>query len=191
MTPEYRPPLAPPQKQKSRALPWVVGGCAVLLLGAIVAGAGGYAFYRWRNAKTKNENTSGRSPSGKADSRNQPEASASPAESNIANSNQSPVAEGIRTAWEDTAQWVKGDAGTTFTLACPGGGSFHTVWGSDIYTADSSVCTAAVHVGMMKFESGGNVTIELRPGQSSYQGTLRNEVKSFDYGAYPHSFVVK
>jgi hypothetical protein len=302
MTPEYRPPLAPPQKQKSRALPWVVGGCAVLLLGAIVAGAGGYAFYRWRNAKTTNENTSGGSPSGEADSRNQPEASASPAESNIANSNQSPVAEGIRTAWEDTAQWVKGDAGTTFTLACPGGGSFHTVWGSDIYTddssictaavhaglitverggtvtielrpgrevygasqrngvttgvygrfgrsfifksetnpgvekeaddvtpilwntpasmltyengktykfkcpaggkestiwgndiytADSSVCTAAVHVGMMKFESGGNVTIELRPGQSSYQGTLRNEVKSFDYGAYPRSFVVK
>src|SRR5260370_12189232 len=97
MTPEYRPPLAPPQKQKSRALPWVVGGCAVLLLGAIVAGAGGYSFYRLRNAGTTNENTSGRSPSGKAGSRNQPEARPRPAESNIAKSQHTPVAQETRT----------------------------------------------------------------------------------------------
>lgn len=43
----------------------------------------------------------------------------------------------------------------------------------------------------LTLESGGTVTIELRPGQSSYQGTTRNGVKSNEYGAYAHSFVVR
>src|SRR5258705_112201 len=190
MTPQDQPPLAPPQKQKSRAMPWVVGCCAVLLLVAIVVGISGYAFYRLQNARTTNKNTSDVSLGGETHTAEQPEASASPAESNSANSNQTPVAQGTHTFWETTAQGMTGDAGTTFTLACPSGGSLHSVWGSDVYTADSSVCTAAVHVGMIKFESGGTVTIELRPGESSYRGTLRNSVKSNDYGAYAHSFVL-
>jgi len=40
-------------------------------------------------------------------------------------------------------------------------------------------------------ESGGSVTIELRPGESSYKGTTRNGIKTNDYGAYGRSFVVK
>jgi len=191
MTPQYQPPLGPPQKQKSRALPWVVGCCAVLLLGAIVVGVGGYAFYRLRNARTTNKTTSGVSPSDGADSNKQPEASASPAESNSANSNQSPVAEGTRTAWETTAVGVTGDAGTTFTLVCPAGGSLHSVWGSDIYTADSSICTAAVHAGLITVERGGTVTIELRPGREVYGTSQRNGVTTGVYGGFRRSFVFK
>jgi hypothetical protein len=191
MTPEYQPPSAPPPKQKSRALPWIIGCCALLLLAVIVAGGGGYAFYRFQNAKTTNENTSGESTSGPGDNTNQPEASASPAESNSANSNQSPVAPGTRTAWETKASGVTGDAGTTFTLVCPGGGSFHYVWGSDIYTDDSSICTAAVHAGLITVERGGTVTIELRPGRDVYGASQRNGVTTSAYGGFHRSFIFK
>jgi hypothetical protein len=61
----------------------------------------------------------------------------------------------------------------------------------DIYTLDSSICNAAVHAGKLASESGGSVTIELRPGESSYKGTTRNGIKTNDYGQYGSSFVVK
>jgi hypothetical protein len=63
--------------------------------------------------------------------------------------------------------------------------------GTDIYTLDSSICNAAVHAGKLTMESGGPVTIELRPGESSYKGTTRNGIKTNDYGKYGQSFVVK
>jgi len=93
MTPQDQPPLAPPQKQKSHAMPWVVGCCAALLLVAIVIGISGYAFYRLQNARTTNKNTNDVSLGGETHTAEQPEASASPAESNSANSNQTPVAQ--------------------------------------------------------------------------------------------------
>src|SRR5258707_741734 len=121
----------------------------------------------------------------------QPEASASPAESNSANSNQTPVAQGTHTFWETTAQGMTGDAGTTFTLVCPSGGSLHSVWGSDIYTEDSSICTAAVHAGLITVERGGTVTIELRPGREVYGTSQRNSVTTGAYGRFGRSFVFK
>ncbi|MDQ2937968.1 MAG: LCCL domain-containing protein [Acidobacteriota bacterium] len=184
MTPQSQPPLPPPQKQKSRALLWIVVACAVLLLVVIVVAAGGYAFYRYQNARTANENTT------EPESTKQPEATASPAESNSGNSNQSPVPAATRTAWETTASGVTGDA-TTFTLVCPAGGSLHSVWGSDLYTADSSICTAAVHAGLITFERGGTVTIELRPGRQIYGASERNGVTTSAYGGFPRTFVFK
>ncbi len=191
MTPQDQPPLAPPQKQKSRAMPWVVGCCAALLLVAIVVGISGYAFYRLQNARTTNKNTSDVSLGGETHTAEQPEASASPAESNSANSNQTPVAQGTHTFWETTAQGMTGDAGTTFTLVCPSGGSLHSVWGSDIYTEDSSICTAAVHAGLITVERGGTVTIELRPGREVYGTSQRNSVTTGAYGRFGRSFVFK
>jgi len=161
----------------------------VLLLGSIVVG-GGYAFYRWRNARTTNEHTSDVSPKGGTYGTNQPEANASPAEANRANSNETTVA-GTSTAWETTAQGVTGDAGTAFTLVCPASGSLHSVWGSDIYTADSSICTAAVHAGLITIERGGTVTIELRPGREVYGTSQRNGVTTNVYGGFSRSFVFK
>jgi hypothetical protein len=65
------------------------------------------------------------------------------------------------------------------------------VWGTDIYTLDSSICTAAVHAGKIKLESGGPVTIEMRPGEKSYKGSERNGITTRDYAEYGASFVVK
>jgi hypothetical protein len=83
------------------------------------------------------------------------------------------------------------ELGKTYKFKCPAGGKESAVWGTDIYTLDSSVCNAAVHAGKLASDNGGSVTIELRPGESAYKGTMRNGIKSNDYGAYGSSFVVK
>jgi hypothetical protein len=93
--------------------------------------------------------------------------------------------------WNTSATMVSGDNGKTFTFKCPAGGHEATVWGTDIYTIDSSICNAAVHAGKLTIESGGPVTIELRPGETAYKGSTRNGIKTNDYGAYGRSFVVK
>lgn len=196
MASEYQPPSAPPgQKKKSGAMPWIIGGCAVLLLGAIILCIGGYAFYRWRSARATDEDASGESPSsGSTEGTKPPGAGTSPAGSDSANSNRSPAertGEGTPTTWEATAASLTGDVGKTFTLTCSPNGTMHAVWGSDIYTADSSICTAAVHAGLITLEKGGTVTIELRAGRQVYGSSQRNGVTTASYGGYPRSFVFK
>jgi len=192
MSAEYQPPIAPaPTAQKSRT-PWILGGCAVLLLVVIVLGAGGYGFYRWRNAKTTNVNANRESPAGGTEDAHQPDASTSPAQTNSnSNSSAGTNPQGKPTSWETTASSLTGGVGTTFTLTCAAGGTMHSVWGSDIYTADSSICTAAVHAGLITYERGGTVTIELRPGLPVYGNSERNGVTTSAYGGYGHSFVFK
>jgi hypothetical protein len=65
----------------------------------------------------------------------------------------------------------------------------YVVWGTDVYTDDSSVCWAAVHAGYLTGESSAVVTIELRPGQR-YVGSLRNGVETLGYPSWHRSFVV-
>lgn len=89
----------------------------------------------------------------------------------------------------DARQW-RGNNYTRYVYGCPPGGGPQTVWGSGVYTDDSSVCTAAVHAGVIGFTRGGTVTIEIRPGQSSYTASTRNSVTTRDYGAWGGSFVV-
>jgi hypothetical protein len=98
---------------------------------------------------------------------------------------------GKPTPWEANADSLKGKDGETMTLACSPNGTLHSVWGSDIYTADSSICSAAVHSGLITLQQGGTVTIELRPGRSIYGASERNGVTSQIYGSWPHSFVFK
>jgi hypothetical protein len=162
----------------------------VLLLGAIVLGVGGYAFYRWRSARTTNENTSGESPTVRTESTPQPVASTSPPVSNTNSNQSSPTTTGTPTTWEATASSLT-DAEKTFTQTCSPGGTAHSVWGSDIYTADSSICTAAVHAGLITYERGGTVTIELRPGRPVYGASERNGVTTGAFGDYRRSFVFK
>jgi hypothetical protein len=60
------------------------------------------------------------------------------------------------------------------------------VWGTDLYTADSDVCRAAVHAGVVA-AGGGAVTVERLDGRGLYPGTLRHGVRSNDYGRYDAS----
>ena len=53
------------------------------------------------------------------------------------------------------------------------------LWGTNLYTANSGICSAAVHAGMISTE-GGIITIELLEGQEFYTGSNKNEVESKD-----------
>lgn len=93
--------------------------------------------------------------------------------------------------WETTAGGFKGEPGKTYRFECPKGGTSHGVYGSDVYTDYSSICTAAVHAGIISLESGGEVTIEYRPGREIYGSTTRNDVRTNTAGENRRSFVVR
>jgi hypothetical protein len=92
--------------------------------------------------------------------------------------------------WSLTAQDYAGRNGTRYGYWCPPGGTPRTIWGTDLYTDDSSVCTAGVHVGAITITSGGFVVIEVRPGADSYAGSSRNGIDSQEYAAWSGSYVV-
>jgi len=74
------------------------------------------------------------------------------------------------------------------TCICPGELTVRgTIWGSDLYTADSATCRAAVHAGVIGL-SGGTVTARMAPGAARYPGSTRNGVQSMNFGAYGASF---
>lgn len=91
-------------------------------------------------------------------------------------------------AWDKDAREWNGKNNWTYTVTLPAGGSEFEIWGTDIYTDDSSIGTAAVHKGLITFVDGGTVTIRILPGEDSYTGTLRNGVTSQDYGSWDGSF---
>ena len=92
--------------------------------------------------------------------------------------------------WNTNAVAFRGRNGERFTYDCPDHGIGGGIYGTDIYTDDSSVCTAAVHVGLITLAGGGTVTIEIRPGEAAYTGTVRNRISSNGWGGYVGSFVV-
>jgi hypothetical protein len=62
------------------------------------------------------------------------------------------------------------------------------VWGDGIYTDDSSVCTAAVHAGLITVAEGGRVVIEISAGLDAYEGATANGVTTLPYASWPGSF---
>ena len=96
----------------------------------------------------------------------------------------------VTDAWRATATQYRSMIGQQFDYDCPEGGEPDTIWGTDLYTDDSSVCTAAVHVGIITLADGGTVTIEMRAGEDSYEDSERNGIESSSYPAWGGSFVV-
>ena len=80
-------------------------------------------------------------------------------------------------SWQQTAGRLAPN-GRRFTFQCPARGTAAPVKGKDIYSWDSSICTAAVHAGSITLERGGIVTIEMRPGARGYTGAARNGITS-------------
>ena len=92
-------------------------------------------------------------------------------------------------AWERNAEDFSNRVGDTITLSLPPHGYASGVWGVGVYTTDSSIGTAAVHMGLITFAKGGEVTIEVTEGRQYYGGLLLNGVSSAAYGSWPLSFV--
>jgi hypothetical protein len=97
---------------------------------------------------------------------------------------------GTADPWRATAAAYRTWVGAQYEYNCPPNGKPASVWGHDLYTSDSSVCTAAVHGGLITFKSGGKVVIEMRDGLSAYTASKRNGVTTGKWGAYDSSFVV-
>ncbi len=92
-------------------------------------------------------------------------------------------------SWTVNAKAYKGQNGTRVTLQCSANGTLGSVYGTGTYTDDSSVCTAAVHVGLITVAKGGTVVIQIAAGQASYKGSTANGVTSSDYGSWDGSFL--
>ena len=94
----------------------------------------------------------------------------------------------LMVTWESSARDFRDNVGRRITFECPAGGTPRTIWGTDFYTDDSSICTGAVHSGLITFASGGVVTIEIQEGQSRYRRSHRNGVESKSFRKWPGSF---
>ena len=79
--------------------------------------------------------------------------------------------------------------GETFTFYVKGASSGN-VWGTGLYTDDSSLAAAAVHAGALRAGEWGVVDVTVLPGQSSYKGSSANGVTSGSYGPYSASYQV-
>lgn len=87
---------------------------------------------------------------------------------------------------------LRGLNGERFRFRCPAGKvAPGQVTGAVPYTDGSAICAAAVHAGALRASAGGVVTIEIRPGQASYAGSLSHFIQSASYDAlWGGSFLV-
>jgi len=77
----------------------------------------------------------------------------------------------------------------TYIVKCPiCEGTEGSVWGTDIYTDDSSVCLAAAHAGTLDLEIGGLLLVTMSEGLEAYTGSEANGVTSRVYGTWGASF---
>jgi hypothetical protein len=80
---------------------------------------------------------------------------------------------------------LRGLNGERFRFRCPPGTPRPgQVTGSGPYTDGSSICAAGVHAGVIRAALGGVVTIEVRPGEPRYAGSLGHFVQSESYNAF-------
>jgi len=68
------------------------------------------------------------------------------------------------------------------------GASSGAVWGTDIYTDDSSVARAAVHAGFATTGVSTTVVVTMVAAQSSYIASTRNGVTTMSYGPWGGSY---
>lgn len=65
--------------------------------------------------------------------------------------------------------------------------AYGTVYGTNVYTADSAVCPAAIHAGAIP-PAGGRARVVFGPGQDAYPGSTQNGITTSEWGFYARSF---
>lgn len=66
-----------------------------------------------------------------------------------------------------------------------------SLYGTGVYTSDSSLAAAAVHSGVLKNGERGIVQVTVLPGQLSYEASTRRGITSSSYGRWSCSFKVE
>jgi hypothetical protein len=82
---------------------------------------------------------------------------------------------------------LQNQVGTTFRFKVTGavGGG---VWGTDVYTLDSSLAVAAVHAGVLKPGQTGVVKVKIVPPPPAFRGSTRHGITSEGYGVFGGAF---
>jgi hypothetical protein len=83
---------------------------------------------------------------------------------------------------------LEGKVGQSFFFQVTGD-AHGALWGTDVYTSDSSLETACVHAGVLRPGESGVVKVTMVPPVAVYRGSTRNGVSSHDWtsgwsGAY-------
>lgn len=68
------------------------------------------------------------------------------------------------------------------------GASEGPLWGTDVYTGDSTLAVAAVHAGLVKPGESAVVRVESVAPPPQFSGCVRNGVTSHDFGRYGSAF---
>jgi len=98
---------------------------------------------------------------------------------------------GVRPDPGNLTEYTPGDAGRTFLLEVVGR-TDGSVWGTDVYTADSRLATAAVHAGAVRAAERGLVRVTILDGAAiTYTGSAQNDVITFDYANYPVAYRIE
>ncbi|MCA1588544.1 MAG: Hsp70 family protein, partial [Chloroflexi bacterium] len=178
--PETAPAAAAPSvPAKRRGVPMIAIALVLLLVGGAAAGA--FVFLNRGESATGDAGTS------------------ASAAASIAASGAAPAAAGdgglLRPTftgdpWQARPEEFRGQNGKRAAYDCPAGGSPGSVYGTDVYTDDSSVCAAGVHTGVITVADGGRVIVEILPGQESYEASTRNGIESIEYQSWGGSFSV-
>ena len=62
------------------------------------------------------------------------------------------------------------------------------LWGTDIYSGDSTIGAAAVHAGLLKPGETAFLSVTVVTPPEQFPGTVRNGVTSTEYGRYQYAW---
>jgi len=183
-------PYAPPARPGGLGAPGGPGGsvpkrnrgvliAAIAVVVLLVLGGGGYALSKLAGDDAKGGDSASQDGGGSSGSDSGSDSGSGQTQADLAHPD---------TDWSSSASQYEGQADKTISYDCPANGTIGTVWGSEPYTTDSSVCTAAVHAGRISLEDGGRVVIQIREGDQSYEGSTQYGIVTTSYGPYPWAF---
>jgi hypothetical protein len=84
---------------------------------------------------------------------------------------------------------LQGQVGKTFRFKVTGAAA-GSVWGSDVYTTDSTLAKATVHAGVLKAGQTGVVRVKIVAPPATFEGSTKNGVTTSPWGAYPGAYQV-
>lgn len=77
--------------------------------------------------------------------------------------------------------------GKTFTFRVTGAPN-GSLWGTEMYTLDSTLAAAAVHMGVLKVGQTGNVSVTILGPSIGFVGSTRHGLTSANYANYPGAY---
>ncbi len=84
---------------------------------------------------------------------------------------------------------LQNEVGKTFLFKVTGAAG-STLWGTEMYTLDSGLATAAVHMGIVKVGETGYVRVTILGPSANFVGETRNGITSNPYQTYPGAYKI-